>query len=140
MLDALRDQVYEANLEIVREGLVVYTWGNVSGRDPETGLVAIKPSGVDYDTMTPEDMVIVDLEGNVVEGARRPSSDTATHLELYRRFEGVGGVVHTHSTYATVWAQAGRDLPCLGTTHADTFYGSVPCTALDDARRDRRGL
>ncbi|MCE5219196.1 L-ribulose-5-phosphate 4-epimerase [bacterium] len=129
MLEALKQEVYEANLSLQRSGLVVLTWGNVSGRDPETGLVAIKPSGVSYEKMRPEDMVVLDLEGQVVEGDLRPSSDTATHLELYRSFQGIGGVAHTHSTYATAWAQAKRALPCYGTTHADSFYGSVPVTA-----------
>jgi L-ribulose-5-phosphate 4-epimerase len=128
MLEALKQEVYEANLALQRSGLVVLTWGNVSGRDPETGLVAIKPSGVSYESMRPEDMVVLDLQGQVVEGDLRPSSDTATHLELYRSFQGIGGVAHTHSTYATAWAQAKRALPCYGTTHADSFYGSVPVT------------
>lgn len=129
MLKELKEKVYRANIELVRHGLVIFTWGNVSGIDRNLGLVAIKPSGVDYDVMTPDDMVIVDLEGNVVEGNLRPSSDTPTHIELYRAFPEIGGVVHTHSTYATAWAQAGIDLPNIGTTHADYFHDAVPCTA-----------
>jgi L-ribulose-5-phosphate 4-epimerase len=128
MLEDLRRQVLEANLELNRKGLVVYTWGNVSGIDRGRGLVVIKPSGVAYEAMTVEQMVVVNLDGEVVEGDLRPSSDLPTHLELYRRFPNIGGVAHTHSTYATGWAQAGMELPCLGTTHADHFYGSVPCT------------
>jgi len=127
MLEELRRQVLEANLELNRQGLVVYTWGNVSGIDRSRGLVAIKPSGVPYEGMTAEQMVIVDLEGKIIEGTLRPSSDLPTHLELYRRFPNIGGVAHTHSTYATAWAQAGMEIPCLGTTHADHFYGPVPC-------------
>lgn len=129
MLDQLKADVCAANLALRDSGLVILTWGNVSGLDPETGLVAIKPSGVGYETMRPEHMVIVDLEGAVVEGDLRPSSDTPTHLELYRAFAGIQGVAHTHSTYATAWAQARRPLPCYGTTHADSFYGPVPVTA-----------
>jgi L-ribulose-5-phosphate 4-epimerase len=128
MLDQLRSQVLEANLEIVRRGLVLYTFGNASGIDRESGLVAIKPSGVPYETMQPGDMVITDLDGNIVEGSLRPSSDLATHLLLYREFPSIGGVVHTHSEYATAWAQAGREIPAFGTTHADYFYGPVPVT------------
>jgi L-ribulose-5-phosphate 4-epimerase len=128
MLDQLRSQVLEANLEIVRRGLVLYTFGNASGIDRESGLVAIKPSGVPYETMRAEDMVITDLDGNIVEGSLRPSSDLATHLLLYREFPSIGGVVHTHSEYATAWAQAGREIPPFGTTHADYFYGPVPVT------------
>ncbi len=127
-LDALREQVLDANLEIVRRGLVLYTWGNASGIDRERGLVAIKPSGVPYDKMKPSDIVIVDLDGKTVEGTLRPSSDLATHLILYKAFPGIGGVVHTHSHHATVWAQAGREIPCFGTTHADYFYGPIPVT------------
>ncbi len=130
MLEALKEKVYRANMELPEFGLVVYTWGNVSAIDRESGLVAIKPSGVDYATMKPEDMVIVDLEGNVVEGNLRPSSDTPTHLELYKAFSGVGGIVHTHSAWATSWAQAGRSIPCYGTTHADYFYGDIPCARV----------
>ncbi len=127
MLEQLKQQVYEANMELPRRGLVTYTWGNVSGIDRASGLVVIKPSGVEYDVLKPSDLVVVDLAGNCVEGDYRPSSDTATHLELYKAFEQIGGVVHTHSTYATVWAQAGRAIPCYGTTHADYFYGEIPC-------------
>lgn len=126
--DALRAEVLEANLELVRRGLVLYTFGNASGVDRERGVVAIKPSGVPYDQMTPGDIVIVNLEGERVEGTLRPSSDLATHLILYRAFPDIGGVVHTHSRYATIWAQANREIPCFGTTHADYFYGSVPVT------------
>lgn len=128
MLDKLKKEVYEANLSLVKHNLVVLTWGNVSGIDRESGLVVIKPSGVSYDNMKIEDMVVVDLEGNVIEGKLKPSSDTATHLELYKMYPNIGGVVHTHSSFATSWAQAKRDIPSYGTTHADTFYGPVPCT------------
>ncbi len=128
MLEQLKQQVYEANMALPRMGLVLFTWGNVSGIDRERELVVIKPSGVDYDNMRPEDMVVVDMEGCVVEGTLRPSSDTPTHLALYRAFPGLGGVTHTHSTHATAWAQACESIPALGTTHADTFYGDVPCT------------
>ena len=128
MLEQVKRQVWEAKVALQRSGLVILTWGNVSGRDSDSGLVAIKPSGVSYDEMQPADMVIVDLEGNVVEGDLRPSSDTPTHLELYRSFTTIGGVAHTHSTYATAWAQARRALPCYGTTHADHFRGEVPVT------------
>ena len=127
-LEQLRVAVLEANLEIVRRGLVLYTFGNASGIDRESGLVAIKPSGVPYETMQPSDMVITDLQGTIVEGTLRPSSDLATHLLLYREFPSIGGVVHTHSEYATSWAQAGREIPPFGTTHADYFYGPVPVT------------
>lgn len=128
MLEELKKQVYEANMELVKRNLVVYTWGNVSGIDRESGYFVIKPSGVEYDTLKPEDMVVMDLEGNKIEGEYKPSSDTATHLELYKAFPEIGGVVHTHSPWATSWAQAGRSVPCYGTTHADYFYGSIPCT------------
>lgn len=129
MLEELRKEVCKANLELVEHGLVIFTWGNVSGIDREKGLVVIKPSGVSYDNMKPEDMVVVDLTtGNVVEGNLKPSSDTPTHLALYRAFPEIGGVVHTHSTYATAWSQAGIDLPNIGTTHADYFHDAVPCT------------
>ena len=128
MHEKLKQQVCEANLDLQRHGLVVFTWGNVSGIDRESGVVAIKPSGVRYDELTPEKIVLLDLQGQVLEGDLRPSSDTPTHLELYRRFEGVGGICHTHSPYATMWAQAQRDIPCFGTTHADHFYGAVPVT------------
>ena len=127
-MDQLRKEVLEANLELVRQGLVLYTWGNASGIDRERGLVVIKPSGVSYDALRAEDLVVLDLDGNVVEGSLRPSSDTPTHLELYKAFPEIGGIVHTHSTYATAWAQAGIDIPSLGTTHADYFFGPVPCT------------
>ncbi|MCR5777070.1 MAG: L-ribulose-5-phosphate 4-epimerase [Lachnospiraceae bacterium] len=127
MLEELKKEVYEANMLLPKYGLVTFTWGNVSGIDREKGLFAIKPSGVDYDKLKPEDMVIVDLDGNVVEGNYNPSSDTATHVEIYKAFPKVGGVVHTHSSYATSWAQAGRSIPCYGTTHADYYYGDVPC-------------
>lgn len=127
MLEVLKKQVYEANMELPEKGLVTYTWGNVSGIDRESGLFVIKPSGVDYEKLTPEDMVVVDLEGNKVEGKLNPSSDTPTHLELYKAFKDLGGVVHTHSPWATSWAQAGRSIPCYGTTHADYFYGEIPC-------------
>lgn len=124
----LKEQVLKANLDLVCRGLVIYTWGNVSAIDRAKGLVAIKPSGVKYESMTADDIVVLDLEGNVVEGRLKPSSDTPTHLEIYKAFPSAGAVVHTHSTYATAWAQAGLDLPCLGTTHADCFHGPVPCT------------
>lgn len=127
MLEKLKQEVYEANMELPRRGLITYTWGNVSGIDREKGLFVIKPSGVDYDRLQPSDMVVMDLEGNKVEGEMNPSSDTATHLELYRAFKEIGGIVHTHSPHATAWAQAGRALPCYGTTHADYFYGEIPC-------------
>jgi L-ribulose-5-phosphate 4-epimerase len=128
LLESLRDEVLEANLELVRRGLVLYTFGNASGISRRDGLVVIKPSGVPYETMRAADLVIVDLEGRPVEGGQRPSSDLATHLELYRAFPAIGGVVHTHSRAATAWAQAGREIPCLGTTHADYFQGAVPVT------------
>ncbi len=127
MLEALKQKVLKANLDLVKNKLVLYTWGNVSEIDPATKLVVIKPSGVSYDAMKAEDMVVVDLEGNVVEGNLRPSSDTPTHIELYKAFPTLGGVTHTHSTFATAWAQAGRDIPFYGTTHADYFYGDIPC-------------
>ena len=130
MLEALKQKVYEANMDLPKYGLVVFTWGNVSAIDRESGLVVIKPSGVNYETMKPEDMVVVDLEGNVVEGSLRPSSDTPTHVELYKAFPNVGGIVHTHSSWATSWAQAGRGIPCYGTTHADYFYGEIPCARV----------
>ena len=130
MLEELKKEVFLANLDLVKQGLVIFTWGNVSGVDREKGLVVIKPSGVSYETMNPEDMVVVSLEtGKVVEGDLNPSSDTPTHLVLYRAFQNIQGVVHTHSTYATAWAQAGKDIPNIGTTHADYFYKAVPCTA-----------
>ena len=128
MLEELKEKVFRANLDLVKHGLVIFTWGNVSAIDRTTGLVVIKPSGVSYETMRAEDMVVVDLDGNVVEGDLRPSSDTPTHLVLYRAFPEIGGVVHTHSTYATAWAQAGLDIPNIGTTHADYFHDDIPCT------------
>lgn len=127
MLEELKKRVYEANMLLPKYGLVTFTWGNVSEIDRETGYFAIKPSGVDYDKLKPEDMVLVDLEGNVVEGHYNPSSDTPTHVELYKAFSKIGGIVHTHSSWATSWAQAGRGIPCYGTTHADYLYGTVPC-------------
>lgn len=129
MLEDLKLDVYKANLELVKQGVVKYTWGNVSAIDRELSLVVIKPSGVSYEAMKPEDMVVVNLaDGAIVEGDLRPSSDTPTHLELYRSFPTIGGVTHTHSVYAVAFAQAGRDIEALGTTHADTFYGAIPCT------------
>ncbi len=128
MLEELKDKVCRANLDLVRHGLVLFTWGNVSAIDRGSGLVVIKPSGVSYDDMKPEDMVVVDLDGKVVEGRLNPSSDTPTHVVLYKAFPQAGGVVHTHSTYATSWAQAGLDIPNIGTTHADYFHDAVPCT------------
>ena len=127
MLEKLKEEVYEANLELPKQGLVKYTWGNVSAIDRDSGLFVIKPSGVDYKTLRPSDMVVVDLDGQVVEGELNPSSDTATHAVLYKHYSEIGGIVHTHSTWATIWAQAGLDVPAMGTTHADTFYGSIPC-------------
>ena len=127
MLEALKQAVYEANMELPRRGLVTYTWGNVSGIDRETGYVIIKPSGVDYEDLTPDKLVVLDLDGNIIEGDLNPSSDTKTHLELYKAYPEVGGIVHTHSPYAVGWAQAGRDIPAYGTTHADYFYGPIPC-------------
>jgi L-ribulose-5-phosphate 4-epimerase len=128
VLSKLKKDVCSANLDLVRLDLVIFTWGNVSGIDRERGLVVIKPSGVSYDDMKPEDMVVVDLDGKVVEGSLKPSSDTATHLVLYKAFPSIGGIVHTHSPQATAWAQAGKAIPAMGTTHADYFYGPVPCT------------
>jgi L-ribulose-5-phosphate 4-epimerase len=128
MLNKLKLDVFRANLDLVTEGLVIHTWGNVSGRDRESGLIVIKPSGISYKSMRPEDMVVLDPEGKVVEGKLRPSTDAPTHLLLYKKFPSIGGVVHTHSTYAVAWAQAGKDIPAFGTTHADHFYGEVPCT------------
>ena len=128
MLEKLKEVVCEANLDLVKHDLVSFTWGNVSGIDRTSGLVVIKPSGVPYEGMTPEDMVVVDLEGNVVEGHWKPSSDTPTHLVLYKAFPHIGGIVHTHSRWATSFAQAGRPIPAMGTTHADYFYGDIPCT------------
>lgn len=128
MLEQLKKEVYEANMLLPQYGLVTFTWGNVSGIDREQGLIVIKPSGVEYDRLKPDDMVVLDLEGNRVEGQLNPSSDTRTHIELYRAFPALGGIVHTHSVHAVAWAQAGKDIPCFGTTHADYFYGPVPCT------------
>ena len=138
MLEELKRKVFKANIDLVKHNLVLFTWGNVSAIDRKHNLVVIKPSGVSYDTMTPDDMVVVDLEGRVIEGNLRPSSDTPTHLVLYKAFPSIGGVVHTHSTFATAWAQAGKDLPNIGTTHADYFHDAVPCTA-DMAREEVEG-
>lgn len=146
MLEELKQQVYEANMLLPKYGLVTFTWGNVSGIDADSGLFVIKPSGVEYDKLRPEDMVVMDLDGNKVEGRYNPSSDTATHLELYKAFPEIGGVVHTHSSYATSFAQAGRDIPCYGTTHADYIYGPVPCLRcltkeeIDSAYEENTGL
>lgn len=126
MLEELKKRVYEANMLLPKYNLVTFTWGNVSERDPESGYIAIKPSGVDYNKLRPEDIVILDLQGNVIEGDLRPSSDTKTHLEIYKAFDEICSVVHTHSTYATSWAQSGRDIPSYGTTHADYMYGAIP--------------
>ncbi len=127
MLEQLKKEVYEANMLLPHYQLVTFTWGNVSGIDREKGLFVIKPSGVEYSKLSPEDMVVMDLDGNQVEGSLRPSSDTATHLELYKAFPELGGIVHTHSSFATSWAQSGRNIPCYGTTHADYMYGEIPC-------------
>jgi L-ribulose-5-phosphate 4-epimerase len=134
MLDKLKRTVFKANLDLVTNGLVIHTWGNVSGRDKKSGLIVIKPSGVEYESMKPEDMVVVDPEGKVVEGKFKPSTDTPTHLLLYKTYASIGGVVHTHSSYATSWAQAGKSIPPFGTTHADHYYGEVPCTRLLTAK------
>jgi len=128
MLEELKEQVFQANLDLVKHGLVLFTWGNASGIDREKELVVIKPSGVSYDKMKPKDMVVLNLYGQVIEGELKPSSDSATHLVLYRQFKNIGGVVHTHSSWATTWAQAGKGIPAIGTTHADYFYGEIPCT------------
>jgi L-ribulose-5-phosphate 4-epimerase len=128
MLERLKEEVYNANLGLVKAGLVIHTWGNASGRDLESGLIVIKPSGISYESMKPHDMVVLDPEGNVVEGKFKPSTDAPTHLQLYRKWLPAGGIVHTHSSFATSWAQAGRGIPAFGTTHADHFYGEVPCT------------
>ena len=130
MLEKLKNDVFNANLDLVSNGLVIHTWGNVSGRDPESGLIVIKPSGVSYGSMKADDMVVVDHKGNIVEGKFKPSTDAPTHLFLYNSYQSVGGVVHTHSTFATSWAQAGKSILPFGTTHADHFYGEVPCTRL----------
>jgi L-ribulose-5-phosphate 4-epimerase len=128
MLTELKERVYLANKELLSFNLVIFTWGNVSGFDRDKGLMVIKPSGVNYDEMTPEQMVVIDIEGNIAEGKLKPSLDTPTHLELYRRFTSISGIVHTHSEWATSWAQAGRSIPAFGTTHADYFFGEIPCT------------
>ncbi|ABX44275.1 L-ribulose-5-phosphate 4-epimerase [Lachnoclostridium phytofermentans] len=128
MLEKLKEEVYQANMMLPKHGLITLTWGNVSARDKETGYIVIKPSGVEYTNMKLEDMVVVDLEGNVIDGALNPSSDTPTHIELYQAYPDLGGIVHTHSRFATIFAQAGASIPALGTTHADYFYGSIPCT------------
>jgi L-ribulose-5-phosphate 4-epimerase len=128
MIEHLKKEVLQANLELVNLDLVIFTWGNVSAIDREKELVVIKPSGISYNAMKPEDMIVVDFDGNIVEGKLNPSSDTPTHLVLYKAFENIGGIVHTHSTWATSWAQAGKSIPALGTTHADYFYGDIPCT------------
>lgn len=146
MLEELKKQVYEANMLLPKYQLITFTWGNVSGIDREKGLFVIKPSGVEYDLLKPEDMVVMDLDGNKVEGEYNPSSDTATHMVLYNRFPGIGGVVHTHSPWATSWAQAGRSIPCYGTTHADYIYGEVPCVRnltkdeIDEAYEKNTGI
>lgn len=127
MLEKLKEEVYKANMLLPKYGLVTFTWGNVSAIDRESGCFVIKPSGVEYDLLSPDDMVVMDLNGNKVEGSLNPSSDTPTHIELYKAFKNIGGIVHTHSSYATSWAQSGRDIPCYGTTHADYIYGNVPC-------------
>ncbi len=146
MLEELKQRVYEANMLLPRYGLVTFTWGNASEIDWERGIFAIKPSGVAYDELTADDMVLVDLDGNKVEGRYNPSSDTATHLELYKAFHQIGGIVHTHSSYATSWAQAGLSIPCYGTTHADYIYGEVPCIRnltkdeIEDAYEKNTGI
>ncbi len=146
MLEELKQKVFEANMELPARKLVTFTWGNVSGIDREKGLIVIKPSGVDYEIMKAEDMVVLDLDGNIVEGNMKPSSDTPTHIELYKAFPNIGGVVHTHSPEATSWAQAGRDIPLYGTTHADYFYGPIPCARsltkeeIDEAYERNTGL
>lgn len=139
LLEELRQEVYAANMELPERGLVTYTWGNVSGIDREQGLFVIKPSGVSYAQLTPENLVVLDLNGKIIEGDLNPSSDTKTHLELYKHFPEIGGIVHTHSRYAVAWAQAGKDIPCYGTTHADYFYGNIPCArvlSLDEINED----
>lgn len=146
MLEELKKQVYEANMELPRRGLITYTWWNVSGIDRESGCFVIKPSGVEYEKLTPEDMVVVNLQGEKVEGKYKPSSDTPTHLELYKKYKEIGGIVHTHSPEATAWAQAGRSIPLYGTTHADYFYGEIPCARsltekeIDEAYETNTGL
>jgi L-ribulose-5-phosphate 4-epimerase len=128
MLDDLKEKVFRANIDLVKNGLVIHTWGNASGRDSKTGFIVIKPSGISYSSMKPSDMTVLDTEGKIIEGSFQPSTDAPTHLLLYKNYDSIGGVVHTHSTFATSWAQAGKDIPPLGTTHADHFYGEVPCT------------
>ncbi len=128
MLDELKKEVYKANMLLKESGLVILTWGNASAIDRETGLIVIKPSGVEYDELSPNNLVVININGDVVEGDLKPSSDTKTHIELYKHFNSIGGIVHTHSHYATSWAQAGKEIPPFGTTHADTFYGNIPCT------------
>ena len=142
MLEKLKNEVYNANLDLVKNGLVIQTWGNVSGRDKESGLVVIKPSGISYKTMRPEDMVVLDQDGKVIEGRLKPSTDSPTHLFLYNSFPTIGGIVHTHSAYATAWAQAGKDIPPFGTTHADYYFGKVPCSRKlsEDEVRDNYEL
>ncbi len=146
MLEELKQKVYEANMLLPKYELITFTWGNVSAIDRETGYFVIKPSGVEYDKLKAEDMVVMDLEGNKIEGRYNPSSDTATHLELYKAFPNMGGIVHTHSTWATSWAQAGRAIPCYGTTHADYIYGEIPCVRnltkeeIDEAYEKNTGL
>ncbi|MDD6351874.1 MAG: L-ribulose-5-phosphate 4-epimerase [Lachnospiraceae bacterium] len=146
MLEELKEKVWKANLELPKHGLVTFTWGNVSEIDRESGLFVIKPSGVPYEELKPEDMVVVDLDGNKVEGDLNPSSDTPTHVVLYNRFKEIGGIVHTHSSFATSWAQAGRDIPCYGTTHADYIYGPIPCVRnltkeeIDEAYEKNTGV
>ena len=130
MPDELKERVYEANMELFRKKLVIYTFGNVSGIDRERGIIAIKPSGIPYDELTPDSMALVDMDNNVVDGSLNPSSDTHTHTALYRNIPSIGGIAHTHSTYATAWAQAQRPIPCLGTTHADHINGDIPCTRV----------
>jgi L-ribulose-5-phosphate 4-epimerase len=139
MYNELKRRVLEANLQLPSYGLVTFTWGNVSEIDRERGVIAIKPSGVSYETMSVDDIVVIDLDGNIIEGSLNPSSDTPTHVELYRAFDSIGGIVHTHSRNATIWAQAGLDIPALGTTHADYFYGDIPCTrqlSADEIQHD----
>ena len=145
MLEELKQKVFKANLDLVKHHLVIFTWGNVSGIDRKAGLVVIKPSGVAYEELTPDKLVVLDLDGRKVEGGLNPSSDTKTHLELYKAFPEIGGIVHTHSSYATSWAQAGRSIPCYGTTHADYIYGEVPCLRcltkeeIDEAYEENTG-
>ncbi len=136
MLEELKQSVFNANLDLVKNGLVIHTWGNVSGRDKSSGLIVIKPSGLSYKAMKPDDMVVLDPEGNIVEGKFKPSTDAPTHLLLYKTYSTIGGVVHTHSAFATAWAQAGRDIPPFGTTHADHCYGEIPCTRKLNDERD----